>query len=318
MAASSARRRRLVPDELQAQQYRFSGHETFACRFAWIPKAHRFLTQRPDAWSDDEAAMVELGIGKNMVRSLRFWATAMGVVSGRAGKDLAVTPFGERIFGEKGYDPYIEHVATPWLLHWKLASTAAPPLFAWHFMFNRWPYPEFGRSDVLSAFANEAQRVGVDHSDVTLTQHFDVFLHSYLPGRSNVDPEDSLDGPLTDLGLLQIVGDKKSGSGRREPVYAFRRGRKPEISQALFDFVVDDYWTVYRPKESTLTTRELCVGENGPGRILLMSEEEVHARLEAGSSIGSAYEYLPSAIEGRVVRKPHRGGLLRFVYGRAS
>lgn len=300
-------------------QFRFSGHETFACRFAWLPKAARLLREEPQSWSDDDRAMVLLGVGKNMVRSLRFWANAMGVVSIAGSRTPAITEFGELIFGTRGLDPYIEHPATPWLLHWKLTSNETVPLFSWHHMFNRWPYPEFTRTDVINAFRRESGLLGFDHSDVTLSQHFDAFLHTYMPSRISANLEDSLDGPLTDLGLLQAVGDKRGDGGRRETVYAFRRGRKPEISQPLFDYAIDDYWNTRRPDEATLSLREISVGLGSPGRIFLLGEEDVHLRLEDWNRATSrSFDYLPSAIAGRIVRLGKRASsaqLLRKVYG---
>jgi hypothetical protein len=300
------------------EQFRFSGHETFACRFAWLPKAYQLLKRNPEAWFDDDQSMVEMGIGKNMVRSVRFWALAMQLVSGRPGKDLAVTSFGERIFKEGGLDPYIEHPATPWLLHWKLSSNPNVPLFAWNFMFNRWPYPEFSRHDVLRMFERDSIRLGHDHSATTLSQHLDAFLHTYLPSRNAVNIEDSLDGPLTDLGLLQIVGERRGDGPRREPIYSFRRGRKPEISAALFNFVVDDFWKTRRAGEATISLRELSVGTCSPGRILLLNEDDIRLRLEEVRKVDRDFEYLPSAIDGRIVR-PHKASkkepdLLPLVY----
>lgn len=298
--------------------FRFSGHETFACRFAWLPKAYQFLKSHPEHWSNDEEAMVALGIGKNMVRSLRFWAVAAGLISVESNQP-AITPFGEQIFSDRGLDPYIEHPATPWLIHWKLSSNLDVPLFSWHFMFNRWPFPEFTRSDVLAAMRRESGRLGHEHSDITLSQHFDVLLHTYLPSRSNVSLEDSLEGPLTDLGLLQPVGDTRSEGGRRETVYSFRRGRKPEISRAVFDYAVDDYWMSRRANEATLSLRDICVGDSSPGRVFLLSEDDIHSRLEEAGVGVRPFEYLPSAIAGRIVRpaKPAKASeLLRRIYRR--
>ena len=65
--------------------YRFSGHESFACRYAWLPKAYRALRNDPLIFSDEPRAMVELGLGKNMVRSLRFGSSlAEGLESAAA------------------------------------------------------------------------------------------------------------------------------------------------------------------------------------------------------------------------------------------
>ena len=297
--------------------FRFSGHETFACRFAWLPKACSFLGRSPDLWADDEQAMVELGLGKNMVRSLRFWAAATGVIT-PAGRPPSISEFGRQIFGEGGFDPFIEHVSTPWLIHWTLASSTTVPLFSWHILFNRWPFAEFSRSDVLKVLRRESRVLGYDHSDVTLSQHFDVLLHSYLPSRSNVNLEDSLDGPLTDLRLIEHVGDRKAEAGRREPVYAFRRGRKPEIGEAVFDYALHDYWRRRHSEESTITLRDICVGDGSPGRILLLSEDDVRQRLEDNRA--GTYEYLPSAIAGRIVatERPTQPHLLARVYKERS
>lgn len=319
IAAGKRLTRRETSGASAVEHYRFSGHETFACRFAWMPKVHAMLKTAPTGWSDDDLAMVEMGLGKNMVRSAKFWASAMGLVAGRSAKDVTVTAFGERLFGEGGCDRYIEHSATPWLLHWKLASNPTVPLFAWHLLLNRWPYPEFTRQDVLQAFERESIRLGHDHSDVTLSQHLDVFLHTYLPSRNVVSLEDSLDGPLTDLNLIQVVGERRMEGARRDLVYSFRRGRKPEISAALFDYAVDDYWKSRRPGEASVSLRELSVGDFSPGKVFLLSEEDVRLRLETGSGEGRAFEYVPSAIDGRIVRPRHSAKRnedgLRAIYG---
>ena len=61
--------------------YRISGHESFPCRYTWLPKAVRGLEDNPRLFSDEDQAMVDLGLGKNMVRSARFWAQAAGMIA---------------------------------------------------------------------------------------------------------------------------------------------------------------------------------------------------------------------------------------------
>jgi hypothetical protein len=56
--------------------YRISGHESFPCRYTWLPKAVRGLEGNPRLFSDEDQAMVDLGLGKNMVRSARFLCSA--------------------------------------------------------------------------------------------------------------------------------------------------------------------------------------------------------------------------------------------------
>ena len=285
---------------------RFSGHETFACRYAWLPKAYRALQRNPTQFADEDGAMVELGLGKNMVRSLRFWVEASGLATPDKARGLCLTEFGHAVFGKQGLDPYLEDVRTLWLLHWNLASRIDGGLFAWRYLLNHWPHPEFTRSEALAVFARESARLGHTHSAVTLAQHLDVFLHTYRPSRStSVGVEDSLDGPLVELALLQAVGERKGDSGRFETVYAFRRESKADISTSLFEYCLFDYWSRFRPNEESLTLREITLGPCSPGQVFKLPEDDIRTRLEtfATGGTGRALLYQPSAVQGLISKR---------------
>lgn len=91
-----------------AERLRFSEHESFACRYAWLPKAHRLLSHDRYALGDEERAMVELGVGKNMVRSIRFWVEAFAVAAPQPDRALRPTALAHAI---------LEDPRTLWLLH---------------------------------------------------------------------------------------------------------------------------------------------------------------------------------------------------------
>lgn len=299
---------------------RFSGHETFACRYAWLPKAYRALSVNPSLFLDEDAAIVDLGLGKNMVRSLRFWVENAGLAVPDADRNLRLTDFAHAIFGPDGLDPYLEDVRTLWLLHWNLSSRSESPVFAWRYLLNQWPYPEFTRSEALSAFARESKQLGYSHSPVTLSQHLDVFLHTYHPARAKAAAiEDSLDGPLVELSLIQAVGEKKGDGGRWEKVYAFRREPKPEITAEVFEYCLADFWARFRPNEQTLTLREVTLGICSPGQVFKLPEEEVRARLEAYSRAPhlGPFQYQPSAVQALVSRRPKASApTLQAIYRR--
>jgi len=108
-----------------------AGHQTFAVRPGWLKKgldalqnpaaAGGPLFSRPDA-------LVLLGVGKNMVHSIRHWllATRMAQeVSDDGERRIVPTEMGIALFGGPqtgGWDPYFEDEATSWLLHWQLAG----------------------------------------------------------------------------------------------------------------------------------------------------------------------------------------------------
>ncbi len=289
-----------------SRSFRFSGHETFAFRHAWLPKAYRLLQQDQSAFSDEDTAMIELGIGKNMVRALRFWVEATDVARPGGGRGLELTDFAHEVFGPEGFDPYLEDTRTLWLLHWNLSARSEGALFAWRYLLNHWPFPELTRSEALAAFARESARLGHSHSAITLSQHLDAFLHTYLSGRSGkAGIEDSLDGPLVDLSLLQPVGERQADGGRRETIYAFRRESKPDITPALFDYCLADFWTRFREGEETLTLREVTLESCSPGQVFKLPEDDVRSRLEAYAVPGVRRPilYQPSAVQGLVSRR---------------
>jgi hypothetical protein len=260
---------------------RFSGHESFACRYAWLPKALQAVIARPAVFSDEDAAMVELGVGKNMVRSIRFWAEAGGMLE-PAEVGLRPTTLGKAIFLGDGFDCFMEDVTTLWLIHWKI-STAESPLLAWDFLLNRWQDSEFSESRILAALKKELSASERNASDVTLRQHLSIFFHTYLPTRvrrGEID-EDNLDCPLTELELLIKVGERadREDGGRRESIFAFRREDKPTMSHGLFAFCVNDFWNRRYPNEKTLPARAVALGHGSPGQVFKIPEQEIYQRL---------------------------------------
>jgi hypothetical protein len=302
--------------------YRYSGHGTFACRYTWLPKAVRYLCDAPTLFENEDAAMVRLGVGKNMVRAIRFWAEAAGVAASvnSRGPEMAVTDFGRAVLApDKGFDEFFEDDQTMWLVHWNL-STQPEPLFAWHVMINFWNKPDFTRTEALAFFEKEVQREQRELSAVTLQEHFTIFLHTYVAPRANKRElvEESLDCPLIELGFIHEVGERPmSEVGRREKIYSFRTGEKPEISPELFIFCLHDYWTRWHPGEKTLSFGQVSVGECSPGQVFKMPEQEIRERLDsiARDSQG-LYVYQESAAMQQVVLKgnPSKEALLRKIY----
>jgi hypothetical protein len=288
--------------------YRFSGHETFPCRYAWLPKAYRGIKEDRMLFSDEENAMASLGVGKNMVRAMRFWVHATGIAESAKSGGAEITAFGNALLDPKsGADAFLEDRKTLWLLHWKLSTQVDEPLFAWDYLLNQWPHPEITRSEVLREFGEQAKKLERKLSSITLEQHYDTFLHTYVPTRSKKGDiqEDNLDCPLVELELIQRLGDREAGNGgRREPIYAFRRDSKHDISPQLFSFCLDDFWRTRRPNESTITFRDVAIGYGSPGQIFKLPEWDIRLRLEAiDSETDGAFQFEETAALQRVIRK---------------
>ena len=98
-------------------KYNFSGHESFPCKSLWLKKGYDFVVAG-NQFSSAEAVM-ELGVGKNMVASIRYWLKAFGVIDSTG----QTTTLGNYLLDdESGRDKYIEDLGTLWILHFNIIN----------------------------------------------------------------------------------------------------------------------------------------------------------------------------------------------------
>ena len=91
----------------------FARHETFHPRYGWFRKAYAFVADDGHDFNQEDAPVI-IGVGKNMVRAIRFWGLAAKlIVRGQQSRrprtpSLVPTRRGRALFGEQGWDPYME------------------------------------------------------------------------------------------------------------------------------------------------------------------------------------------------------------------
>jgi hypothetical protein len=294
----------------QLLQPRLSGHETFACRFAWLPKVVKELNSTDEGanllFRDENLAMVKLGVGKNMVRSIRFWAEIAGIIEPLTTGGHSVTEFGDRILGYEGHDPYLERQETLWLLHWKI-STSTPPVYYWQQMLNFWHRADFSLSEIYPFLERGLPANTQSRSKRTIGDGFKVFIHTYVPtrGRKGEIKEDNLDCPLVELGLIKSAGSRTdTNSGKNELIYSFNFDDKPDVTNALFAYCINDYWGKSHHTGETLDFRSISSGEGSPGQIFKLPELAIRIKFEQlqEASIG-AFEFMESSTIQQIVRQ---------------
>lgn len=298
--------------------FRFSGHETFACRYAWLPKGVKAVSESPSiltALREDDA-MVELGVGKNMVRSIRFWAEAADAIYPTAGGHEP-TEFGRSLLlgteDSPPLDAYLEDVQTLWLIHWKISTNARAQIYAWDFLMNQFQEPELYASAAVKAFQKALPTASQKEISVSsLEQLYEVFLHTYVPtrGRKGEVKEDNLDSPLVELDLLRHTGFTQASlhSGRPEPKFAFRREEKSEIGNSLFAYCLNEFWQnrfySAETRELTIPIHTVSNGHGSPGQVFKIPEADIRARLLAiEETTEGLFRFDESAAVPAVVRK---------------
>ncbi len=107
----------------------FARHETFHLREGWLTKGLRSVGDGPESLERD-GAHHDLGVGINMLRSIKYWLRAFGLASVDAERGRAVghhlTALGELLLDQ---DPYLEDAGTLWLLQSELSSNRSAASF---------------------------------------------------------------------------------------------------------------------------------------------------------------------------------------------
>ncbi|MBL4662532.1 MAG: DUF4007 family protein [Flavobacteriaceae bacterium] len=190
---------------LENIKYTFSGHDSFQCRQLWLKKGYDYVIENRKF--NDEDAVVQLGVGKNMVSSIRFWLKAFNIVDN---KDFP-TEFGKRLFDdETGYDPFLEDEASLWLLHYQLVKTGFASIYS--IIFN-----EFRKEKLFfnkETYVNYLKRIGESDNDFnfnenTVAKDFNVFTNLYKNESESKNIEDSFTGILSEIELVNTTGKGK-------------------------------------------------------------------------------------------------------------
>ena len=191
---------------------RFKAHESFFIRKGWLYKGLRNIKEQPELFSSKNINPSDvLGIGTNMVRSLRYWLQVTGltneVLRGRRHQEF--TDLADIIWEN---DRYMEEMGTLWLLHYKLASNSEDAT-AWYYFFNEFTMKEFSKDDFVEMVDLYVQINGNETARSSLEGDFDCLMNTYVSRiKSNpekVHPENNIDCPLGELNLIDIVDKKK-------------------------------------------------------------------------------------------------------------
>lgn len=211
-------------------KYIFSGHESFQCRQLWLKKGYDYI-KSGKSFNDDDA-VVQLGVGKNMVASIRFWMKAFGLLT----TDDKITFFAEKLLDNEGWDPYLEDEASLWLLHYKLVKTRVASTYSLVFNELRKEKIEFSRENYISFVKRKAESSGVfQTNDKTLHDDFNVLIKMYLRSNSQIkDREDSFSGILTELDFI------KTFSRGKDDYYVLENTDKTEIPDEVILFAILD------------------------------------------------------------------------------
>lgn len=243
--------------EQKENKFVFSGHDSFQCRQLWLKKGYDFLVEGNSF--NNENAVISLGVGKNMVSSIRFWMRAFNIIDN---KDQ-ITEFGNRLFNdENGYDPYLEDDASLWLLHYQLVKTGISSIYT--IIVN-----EFRKEKIhfnKESFIHYMKRIGESNPEINLNENtmgkdFTVYTNIYKNESASKDIEESYSGILSELEFLTIIG-----SGKKEQ-FTILNNEKDSLPGAVVLYTIID-----NPNYGmSISLNALELDFNSPGSIFALN-----------------------------------------------
>ena len=253
----------------------FSGHESFICKHFWLKKGYDYIVDNNDFSS--ESAVIGLGVGKNMVSSISYWLRAFGLLD----LNNERTEFADRIFDEKrGYDPYIENLATVWLLHYSLIKTNKASVYSLFFNDFRKGRTDFTKEQFLAYLKRILE--GEDQKSInpnTLNADISVFIRNYLKPsfkETKIDIEEDFSSLMIDLDLMKSY-KAENAEGKIVDWYKVENSTQDDLPPEVVLFSI-----LNNPAYAkSISFKELMVGPNSPGSIFALNEEGLYRKLDA-------------------------------------
>ena len=249
--------------------YKLKGHEKFPLREGWMTKGITAAKENnPHIFLEDKGPDV-LGVGTNMVKSIRYWMQACGMLE-KDGNKEKISLIAEIIY-EK--DKYFEDVFSLWLLHSNLAKNRDQAT-VWYMFFNVFKAEVFSKADLQSKMKLEMFNfVGQHVTESSLKDDVDVLLNMYSKGNvRNDDPEDKIICPFSVLGLIK----------KEDELYYKVQPDLRKIDNVLFFYELSCLFT----KEKSLSIETIVSGENGMGALYHMSMVTVNQYLDNLEALG--------------------------------
>ncbi|SPT69589.1 DUF4007 family protein [Anaerobiospirillum thomasii] len=262
----------------------FSGHQTFPLKLLWPYKVYHYFYENSKRADKGLEAMLELGLGSNMVSSAIFWSKAIGIIDSRH----HVTSLGKLIFGTEeteGLDIYGEKITTLYLYHWILSRNSGICTTICY-LFNKFEKSIFTRDELKEAIKNE-----IDHllelrlipkpiSENTINKDVDTILRMYCPSNKDFG---KLGTKLKDMRNQEEVAEYIflpsnliDFSDVNQQKFILKRSRKEGLSAELFAFCLLDFWTTVSEQLISLDFEDIKSRQTSPGMIFRLDDDSLH------------------------------------------
>ena len=186
-------------------------HESFSIREGWLTKGLLAVKKNNKIFSSEDATDV-LGIGTNMVKSLKYWLYATNLIKDEK-NSIKITNFGEYVLE---YDPYMENNFTWWMIHINMLLNQED-FYVGNLFFNKILSKNFSKEEVFDIVSGILDSRKLEYNEKILIDEINMIIKTYVIDNSTDNPENNFNCPLADLELLKK--NSKDNYERLKPNY---------------------------------------------------------------------------------------------------
>ena len=236
-------------------------HESFSIREGWLAKGIKNVKEYGNVFALQNATDI-LGIGTNMVKSLKYWMTATKLIEEK-NREIMLSDFGSII---NEYDPYLEDIFSWWLIHINMI-TNVDDAYIYNLFFNKCNIKTFTKRELYEKLYALLTNEKLTFNENILQDEVNMIIKTYTIDEKIDNPENNFICPLSELNLLKKV-DRDTYEKNR-----------PEIRNLPF-------WVVYYiiclllDDRDNVSIDELLKEENSPAKLLNMDKNLINEYLD--------------------------------------
>lgn len=179
---------------------KLKGHESFSIREGWITKGIFEIKDNSKLFSEKNLTDI-LGIGTNMVKSLKYWLITAGIIKETKKTEFELTELGNLI---EQYDPYMEDVFSLYFIHFSIVNNIERAII-WNIFYNKCNIKNFSKKELLEQVEYILETENLEYNEKMLIDEISILLKTYTIDEKNGTPENNFTCPLTELKLIRKI-----------------------------------------------------------------------------------------------------------------
>lgn len=156
-------------------------HGSFYMRNGWGTKIIDAVAEYPDIFTplNEQIAIDNIGLGRVMIKALRYWAGAMGLCTESKGANGIILEPTEEFNYIATYDRYFQNNASLLLLHRNLATNIEEAT-AWYWFFNEWKGDSIDKEVFVDTFGPFLSINGMSVKQNTIEKEYNCLRSTYI------------------------------------------------------------------------------------------------------------------------------------------